>query len=374
MHRPITLVTGATGKIGRAVVQELLAAGVSVRALVRRPDARSAALREAGADIVEGDLADPESLIRAMAGVQRAFYLPPFGLFVAHTAGAFAVAAREARLEHVVSLSQWLASPSHPSITTRGHWLAERLLDALPGIGHTLVNPGFFADNYLRTLPYAAQLGVLPWLYGDSANAPPSNEDIARVVAQALQHPERHAGRSYRPTGPQLLSARQMQEVIERVVGHRVLRAPLPFWMFMRAARLDGASIDEIAGLAHYIQEHRRGTFAMGAPTDHVADVTGRPAEDFETIARRYAAHPAARPGGLNGLRQLARLMAVPLVPGYDLAADARRTRAPQPLQPCLAADAEFWRREHHAPLAAAAAQEPVAAAPRASSMHRSTR
>lgn len=372
MHLPITLVTGATGKVGRAVVQELRAAGSPVRALVRRHDARSAALREAGADVMVGDLADPESLLRAMAGAQRAFYLPPFGPFVAHTAAAFAVAAREARLEHVVSLSQWLASPSHPSITTRGHWLAERLLGALPGISHTLVNPGFFADNYLRTLPYAAQLGVMPWLYGDSANAPPSNEDIARVAAQALLYPERHAGRSYRPTGPQLLSADQILQVIERVVGHRVLQTPLPFWMFMRAARLDGASIDEIAALAHYIDEHRRGTFAMGAPTDHVVEVTGRPAENFETIAIRYASRPAARPGGLNRLRQLALFMAVPLVPGHDLAGYARRMGSPQPLHPSLAADAEVWRREHDVPAAAPTAQGPASATPPGSAMRRS--
>ncbi len=347
MTRPAILVTGATGKIGRHVVQELLAAGHPVRALIRRHDQRSVALLDAGAEVFVGDLADPESLLRAMRGVQRAFYLPPFGPFLVHTAAAFATAAREARLEHVVSLSQWLASPSHPSLTTRGHWLADRLLASLPGIGHTIVNPGFFADNVLRTLPYAAQLGLLPWLYGDSSNAPPSSEDIGRVVAHALMKPELHAGKVYRPTGPALLSAAEMVQAIERAIGHRVVRMPMPFWMFVKAARLDGASIDELAPYADYIEEHQRGTFELGAPTDHVLKVTGRPAEDFESIARRYAAAPAAQPTLARRLRQFALFMAVPLARGYDLKGYERLMRSPQPLEPAYAPDSEQWRREH---------------------------
>lgn len=350
MTRPTILVTGANGKVGRHIVRELLAADHPVRALVRRYDERSTALFDAGADVVVGDLADPESLLSAMRGVRRAFYLPPFGPSLVHTAAAFAAAAREARLEHVVWLSQWLASPSHPSITTRGHWLADRILSGLPGIGHTLVRPGFLADNYLRTLPYASQLGLLPWLYGDRSNAPPSSEDIGRVVAHALMKPERHAGRSYRPTGPELLSAEAMVHTIERVLGHRVLRLPLPFWMFAKAARVDGASIDELAPFAGYIEEHRRGSFSLGAPTEDVPEVTGRPAESFDTITRRYAAAPAARPTLSGRLRQLALFLAVPVVPGYDLEGYARQMRVPQPLDPAYAIDAEWWRREHGLP------------------------
>lgn len=347
MSRPSILVTGATGKIGRHVVQDLLAAGYPVRALVRRHDARSAALKKAGAELAVGDLADPDSVLCAMRGVQRAFYLPPFGPFLVHTAAAFANAAREARLEHVVSLSQWLASPSHPSLTTRGHWLADRLLSDLPGIGHTIVNPGFFADNYLRTMPYATLLGLLPWVYGDRGNAPPSSEDMAHVVAHALMKPELHAGKVYRPTGPKLLSAAEMVQAIERAIGHRVIRMPMPFWMFVKAARLDGASIDELAPYTDYIEEHQRGTFELGAPNDHVLQVTGKPAEDFESIARRYAAAPAAQPTLARRLRQFALFMTVPMAPGHDLKGYERLMRMPRPLQPAYAPESDVWRREH---------------------------
>ena len=75
---------------------------------------------------------------------------------------AFAVAAKEARLEHIVGLTQWLASPSHPSLMTRQSWLVDRLFSMTPGVAHTIVNPGFFADAYLVTIGLAAHLGMFP--------------------------------------------------------------------------------------------------------------------------------------------------------------------------------------------------------------------
>ncbi|MDQ6931115.1 MAG: transcriptional regulator, partial [Candidatus Eremiobacteraeota bacterium] len=65
-----------------------------------------------------------------------------------HSAAAFAAAATEARLESIVGITQWLANPSHPSIETRHHWLADRILAMIPDVALTIVNPGFFADPY----------------------------------------------------------------------------------------------------------------------------------------------------------------------------------------------------------------------------------
>ena len=64
MSKPKILVTGATGKTGGQVAAQLLAAGYPVRAFVRHDDARSAALKAAGADVVVGDLADPQAASR----------------------------------------------------------------------------------------------------------------------------------------------------------------------------------------------------------------------------------------------------------------------------------------------------------------------
>jgi hypothetical protein len=230
---------------------------------------------------------------------------------------------------------------------TRQLWLVDRLFSMTPGITHTILRPGFFADAYLLLTGPAAHLGVFPWIFGDSRNAPPSNEDISRVAVAALMDPARHAGKSYRPTGPELLGAKDMAEAIGRAVGRAVRVVPTPTWMFMKAARMAGLPIDVLSGVRYYIGDHQRGAFELGAPTTDVLDVTGRPAEDFETIARRYAALPRNRRTLGNSLREFAQFLIAPLRPSFDLDRYDRELRRPFPSEPTFAPESKVWRREH---------------------------
>jgi len=347
MNKPRIIVTGATGKTGSVVVTELLKAGYPVRAMVHREDDRSARLRAQGTEIVVADMSDVERIADALRDVQRAYYCPPYDPYMIQGAVAFAVAAKESRLEQIVGLSQWLASPSHPSLATRQSWLVDRLFSMTPGVAHTIVNPGFFADAYLVTIGLAAHLGVFPWMYGNSRNAPPSNEDIARVAVGALMNPARHAGQSYRPTGPELLGADDMAQAIGRAVGRSVRVVPTPTWLFMKAARMAGMSIDLMSNVRYYIDDHKRGAFELGAPTTDVLDVAGRPAENFETIARRYAALPQNRRTFGNWVRELAQFMTAPLTPGFNFDRYDRELRRPFPFEPQSAPESKVWRREH---------------------------
>lgn len=347
MIKPRIIVTGATGKTGSVVVSELLKAGYPVRAMVRAEDDRSVRMKAQGAEIAVADMSDVERVADALRDVQGAYYCPPLDPYMIQGAVAFAVAAKEARLEHVVALTQWLSSPSHPSLMTRQHWLVDRLFSMTPGVAHTVVNPGFFADAYLQTIGLAAHLGVFPWLYGNSRNAPPSNEDIARVAVAALINPARHAGKSYRPTGPELLGAEDIARAIGRALGRSVRVVPTPTWLFMKAARMAGLPIDVLSNVRYYIDDHKRGAFELGAPTTDVLDVTGRSPEDFETIARRYAAQPRNQPTLGNRLREFAQFMIAPLSPGFNFDRYDRELRRPFPSQPQIAPESNVWRREH---------------------------
>jgi uncharacterized protein YbjT (DUF2867 family) len=351
MKRSPILVTGATGKIGGAVVRELLSRGLPVRAVVRVDDVRSQALERQGAETVVADLYDPNQMQRAMQGAVHAFYVPPFQPHMIHSAVAFADAAREARLEHVVQLSQWTSSPSHPAILTRQTWLVDRLFATLPGIAHTIVNPGMFADNFLRVMDFPALLGIYPVLSGTSKSAPVSNEDIARVVAAVLAEPDRHAGMRYRPTGPKLLSAQEMAGVIARVVGRRVRPVNMPIWMLAKAGRLQkSADPFELVCIRYYMRDHRQGAFELGGGvTDVVRELTGTPAEDFEATARRYAAMPFARKTFSNCARAWLSFLVTPFYPGYDLARYEREHSFPTPTDARLTMDCDTWRREHAA-------------------------
>jgi hypothetical protein len=138
-----------------------------------------------------------------------------------------------------------------------------------------------------------------------------------------------------------------MAHAIGRAVGRSVRVVPTPIWLFLKGMQMEGLPSDVISGVRYYIEDHKRGAFEFGAPTTDVLDVTGRPAEDFETIARRYAALPHNRPTLNNRMRAFAQFLITPLRPGPNLDRYDRELRRPFPLAPQFAPDSEVWRREH---------------------------
>jgi NAD(P)H dehydrogenase (quinone) len=350
MTRPTILVTGATGKTGGAVARQLIEEGWSVRALVHAEDVRSQALRRLGAEVVVADMFDAQQLKKALQGVQRAYYVTLFKPGLSRAAQAFADAACQTGLETLVQLSQWLSHPTHPSIQTRETWEVDQTFAALEGTDHIIVNPGMFADNFLRVIDFASLLYVYPVLTGSSSCAPVANEDIARVVVALLKKPQGHAGRRYRPTGPRLLTGREMAHAMARVVDHAVLPVDLPMWMFRKAARMSGADIHEVYNYGYYMQEHRRGTFSLaGGVTDVVERLTGTPAESFDTTAARYAAMPFARQTLANRMKAFLRFNLLPLYPGHDVKEYERQKGFVMPDHASLAIDSERWTVAHMA-------------------------
>jgi len=348
VSKPRILVTGASGRTASAACQALLAEGFPVRAMVRRQDARAERLRAAGAEIVVGNLLDYRDLERALAGVQRAYHCPPFGPNLLHGTMLFAIAAEQAKLEVVALMSGWNPHPAHPSALTREHWIANQIYRWMPSVDVIHVNPGLFAFTYFLGLRAIVHFGVLMAPFGDGKNAPPSNEDIGRVAAAVLARPEGRAGKSYRPTGPQLITPQDAAAAMSRALGRRVVYKPASVASFLKAAIAGGAPLFDLANMRHYLAELEGGAFAVGAPSGHVEEVTGRPAEDFETIARRYFANPDLIAAGmragskLEAITSLAR-MAFTRVPDFDRWEDEHflpRIRSPE-----LAQDNETWRR-----------------------------
>jgi hypothetical protein len=193
----------------------------------------------------------------------------------------------------------------------------------------------------------ATNLGLFPWIYGDSRNAPPSNEDIARVAVATLMNPALHNGKSYRPTGPRLLGAKEMAEAISRAIGHRVRAVPVPAALFMKSARIAGVPIEILSNVRYYIEDHKQGAFELCAPTSDVFELTGRHPEDFETIATRYAAQPHNQRTLRNWFRQCALFMLAPFVPGFNFDRYDRELRRPFPSAPRYAVESAIWRDEH---------------------------
>lgn len=354
MIKPRILVTGATGKTGAALVAELRRHEWPVRAIVNRQDARSAQLQRLGAEVVEADLYDAEQLYKAAKGTQRAYYLPLMRPYMIQAASAFAVAAREAGIESIVQMSQWTSSQSHPAAMTRQTWLIDRTFAMIPGVAHTIFNPGMFADNFLRVMDFASLLGIYPVLMGDSKCAPISNEDMARAAAALLMDdPARHDGKSYRPTGPELLSGKDMSGIIAKVVGHGVIPVNLPLWMFRKVARQQGVDPYQVALLLRYVEDNRQGAFSFQGGVTHVMeDLTGKPAESFETTTRRYAELPFARQTFGNRLKAFVNFNITPFYPAYNIEAYERALELPVPKRPLQCMEDEEWKASRAAQMA----------------------
>lgn len=351
MTLPRILITGATGKTGVQAVKQLLEKGFPVRALVHRTDARSASLQSLGAEIQVGDLHDIDDMRRALKDVQRAYYCAPMLRNALGASMVFAAAAQERRLEVVVALSQWLADPRHTSAHTRETWLADQALSWMPDVDLVTVNPGWFADNYMAAIEPIAQFGMMPMPLGEGLNAPPSNEDIARVAVTALTNPAGHIGKIYRPTGPVLLSPQDIAATFAKVLGRPVKYSDAPAGMFTKVARALGFPDYAIAQVLCYFEDYKRGAFAVGAPTQAVLEITGQRPETFETIVRRYASEsPFARRTAGSMLRAMGGMLRIMLTPSLDTAAYARSHDVATLRGAHLAADSADWLASHSAP------------------------
>lgn len=348
MHKPRILVMTAVGKTGMPVALQLLHEGFPITALVRQEDGRSERLKAKGAQIIVGSLTDLDDMRRAMAGAERAYFNSPLVEGNLKVAVVFATVAAEMKLKTVVTMSQWLSSPYHPSIHTRDVWYMDRLMTLLPDTDVTSINVGFFADNDLQTLIFAAQFGLLMLPYGSGRNAAPSNEDIAAVIAEILARPQGHAGKTYRPTGPQLLSAQDIAATLTKVLGHTVRYVNAPMAIMSRVMKGMGFTDYFISQFQVYVQDFQQDAFAVGAPTDVVRQITGREPEDFETIARRYVASmPVAKRSFSVQLRLMGLVMAAMGRPAPNTKRYLSNSDFSDKRHISLSANSQEWRTIH---------------------------
>jgi uncharacterized protein YbjT (DUF2867 family) len=216
---PPVLVTGATGRVGRAVVDLLTDARVPVRALTRRTEA--AVTLPASVEVVTGDLTMPESLAAALRGVGAVFLV-----WTAPSATAPAVVERLARCaRRIVFLSSPHQTPhpffQQPNPMAVLHADIERLI-AGSGVESTIIRPGMFASNTLSWWATAIRAGgVVRWPYGAAETAPVDDRDVAAVAARTL-YQDGHAGGDYVLTGPESLRQIEQVSIIGDVLGRRI--------------------------------------------------------------------------------------------------------------------------------------------------------
>ncbi|WP_433241003.1 SDR family oxidoreductase [Streptosporangium sp. CA-135522] len=270
------LVTGATGNVGRNVIDQLISRGEKVRAIARDPG--NAKLPD-GVEVFQGDLRRPETLPAALAGVDRAFLFPVFGAL-----DGFLDAAARAAVGHVVLLSS--SSVTYPRLNRIGrmHVECEQAVTR-SGLPWTFVRPGAFMTNDLTWAPMIRAEGVVRTAYGDAAVAGIDERDIAAVAVSALLD-DGHAGQAYKLTGPESLTQVERVRILGEVIGGPVRFEEVPPER-ARQQMIDSSLPPEFADTVLEVLAALAGKTAEVLPT--VEEVTGRPPYTYAQWAARHA-------------------------------------------------------------------------------------
>ena len=276
------LVTGASGTVGRAVIEQL-PPGQPVRVLLRDPARAGAPTGGPGLRVVRGDYDDRPSLAAAMAGV-RAVFMVTCDPYRPEQDQALIDTARAAGVRHLVKLSALAVSdPEADDLITRWQRDSEERVRA-SGLPWTLLRPRAFMSNALRWADSVRTGSVVRALHGSAPHACVDPRDVARVAVRALTGTG-HEGRTYALTGPEPVSAVQQTGVLAQVLG-RPLRFEELSEEQARQGLLRRYPPEVAEALLASAARQRDGGKALVTGT--VARLTGRPPGSFHTWARDH--------------------------------------------------------------------------------------
>ncbi|MBL8381013.1 MAG: NmrA family NAD(P)-binding protein [Burkholderiales bacterium] len=267
------LVTGATGRVGGALVGVLKRQGAAVRCLVRDP-VRARGLLGEGIELAQGDLDDPVSLSAACAGVQAMFLMSPVAADLARLQVGAVRAALAAGVKRVVKLSgsAWTLGRT-PTVTGALHTEVEAML-ANADLESVCLRPNAFAQTSLARLPAElAQGDTFGLAWGDGRVPLIDLRDIAEVAGHALTMPEPPA--VIELSGPTDLGGAEIATLAADLTGRATRYRPLAAESALAAARGRGE--------APFVIEHLHGVFERigqglaAGPADGVAATLGRP-------------------------------------------------------------------------------------------------
>ncbi len=276
------LVTGATGRVGRALVTQLASQGLRVRALSRQA---SAMAWPAGVEAVDADLTASDTLRAALEGVEAVFLFTP--LAGAGELAALAGAAGVRRGVLLSSIATQKADPRTNAIAARHAHAEQRLADS--GLPATVLRPDTFAANALDWAPEIRARGRVRLAHPGSRRVPLHEQDLAAVAALAMTTPG-HEGQAWWLTGPRQLSQAQQVQAIAEAIGRPIAVDEMPE---AEALAQWQARMPEPA--TRRLLDYLRKSVDQPPPVSpEIQRLLGRPARDFsEWAADHWAAFAA---------------------------------------------------------------------------------
>jgi uncharacterized protein YbjT (DUF2867 family) len=217
---------GATGRQGSAVVNELLARGFQVRALTRKPEsAKALALRAKGVEVVQGNYADPQTLLAAMQGIERMFFYSGFSRNEVVEGENVVRAASEAGIRQLVYSSGAAADPAN-GVAGAAKMQVEQAIIA-SGVPYTVLRPVAFMENYARQQARFARQGIVESRGPERVLHFISVADIGFLVGEAFSDPADWLNKAVNVASDRLTVAEYVA-TFSTVMGQQITYTQLP--------------------------------------------------------------------------------------------------------------------------------------------------
>jgi NAD(P)H dehydrogenase (quinone) len=274
-------VSGASGKLGRAVLDNLAqrGGGHSVVGISRSPDRIASPIEGR-----RGDYDDPASLVSAYEGLDRLLLIPSADLRPGVRGGQLRAAidaAKQARVSHIVLMSAAGTRAAPDNEVGGAYWAGEQhLIKTTPH--WTILRMNYYAESMAEEIQMSLGMNVLTGL-GDERVAYVSRDDLAAAAAGVVVG-DGHAGAIYNGTGPAIVSGPEKAAIVSEILGK-----PLSYAVLMEDQLRGGLSQ---AGLPPFVidavAEIKR-TFVQGyfdVLTSDIERLSGRPPKSFRDVVR----------------------------------------------------------------------------------------
>lgn len=244
------LVTGASGQLGRRVVELLLSRGAKHIVAASRTPAKLADLKDKGVTTKSADFDNPSSLEQAFAGVERLLIVSTDDLAPGrrHEQQQRAIdAAKRAGVRHVVFTSLTSTGGPSPIQFAADHTKTEAALKDC-GLSHTVLRNNLYTELLLGSLPRAIASGKLVAAAGDGGASYVTREDCARAAAGALLR-DFNGSETLEVAGPDVVTHAQLAKLASEISGKPVEYVSVPVDALVQGMVQGGGLPEPIARL-----------------------------------------------------------------------------------------------------------------------------
>jgi NAD(P)H dehydrogenase (quinone) len=286
MTQQTIAISGASGQLGRRVIELLLQANVGRIVAATRTPEKISDLAVTGVDVRQADFGDSESLAKAFAGVDRLLIISTDSLDrrAQHQIAAVE-AATQAGVKHIVYTSILHAESGLPPAIAPSHYATEQVLAQSP-LSWTVLRNSLYTDSFLQSLPYAVATGQLMAATGNAGVGYVTREDCARAAAATLASSEA-LRKTLDITGPAILTGTDLAKALSDVVGKSIEYVPIT--LKQKKAGLVASGLPEFVAelITSFDDAVAQGLLSVQSNT--VTELTGRSAisvKDFLAAKR----------------------------------------------------------------------------------------